>query len=60
MKREPTYTDAIRAGWHLAWHHKSLWIFGLFAAFLGQMGIVELLCNTVYGATYFRMPSFLY
>ena len=58
MKREPTYSDALKAGWHLAWHHKSLWIFGFFAAFLGQMGIVELLTKTSFGATYLRAPSF--
>ncbi|HAT03580.1 MAG TPA: hypothetical protein DCS29_02260 [Candidatus Magasanikbacteria bacterium] len=56
--REPTYRDAIKAGWQLAWHHKSLWIFGMFAAFLGQMGIVELLSKMTFGVSYFRAPSF--
>ena len=40
---EPTYRQAISHSWKLAWHHKSLWLFGFLAAFLGQMGITEIL-----------------
>jgi hypothetical protein len=40
---EPTYRQALSHSWKLAWHHKSLWILGFFAAFLGQMGITEFL-----------------
>jgi len=40
---EPTYRQALSHSWKLAWHHKLIWIFGLFAAFLGQMGLLELL-----------------
>lgn len=47
--KEPTYRDALKAGWDLAWHHKSLWVFGLFAAFLGQMGFVELFLKITRG-----------
>ncbi len=55
--KEPRYIDALKAGWDLAWHHKSLWLFGLFAAFLGQMGIVEILSKSVMGAAKLSEPS---
>ncbi|MFB6181749.1 MAG: hypothetical protein ABEJ24_02525 [Candidatus Magasanikbacteria bacterium] len=42
MLKESTFRKALHASWDLAWHHKVLWIFGLFAAFLGQMGLFEL------------------
>lgn len=40
---EPLYAQALRHSWQLAWQHKFLWIFGMFAALLGQMGLMELL-----------------
>jgi hypothetical protein len=40
---EPLYRQALRHSWQLAWQHKFLWIFGLFAALLGQMGLLDLL-----------------
>lgn len=40
---EPTYTKTLAASWKLAWRHKGLWAFGLFAMLLGQLGIMELL-----------------
>lgn len=48
---EPTYRDALKAGWQLAWRNKSLWVFGLFAAFLGQMGIIEIISKTSFAAS---------
>lgn len=41
--KESIYIHATRKAWHFAWSHKVLWIFGAFAAFLGQFGIVEFL-----------------
>ncbi|MFA7315120.1 MAG: hypothetical protein WC025_04320 [Candidatus Magasanikbacteria bacterium] len=55
--KEPNYREALKKGWHLAWHHKSLWIFGLFAAFLGQMGIFEFLVQAVVGVNKLQTPS---
>ncbi|EKE06868.1 MAG: hypothetical protein ACD_18C00249G0003 [uncultured bacterium] len=55
--KEPTYREALIKGWHLAWHHKSLWVFGLFAAFLGQMGIFEYLVQSFVGARQVETPS---
>ncbi|OIO18815.1 MAG: hypothetical protein COY69_02270 [Candidatus Magasanikbacteria bacterium CG_4_10_14_0_8_um_filter_32_14] len=55
--KEPNYREALNKGWHLAWHHKSLWVFGLFAAFLGQMGIFEYLVQAVVGANKLQAPS---
>lgn len=40
--REPLYRQALRQSWQLAWQHKLLWLFGLLAAFLGQMGLMDL------------------
>lgn len=41
--REPLYRQALKSSWHLLWEHKTLWVFGVFAAFLGQMGLLDLL-----------------
>ena len=43
----PLYRQALVHGWHVATTHKSLWIFGLFAAFLGQMGVLDIVVHTV-------------
>jgi len=39
----PLYRDAVRHGWRLAREHMWLWPLGMFAALLGQMGLLELL-----------------
>lgn len=39
---EPLYAQALRKSWDLTWHHKWIWIPGLFASFLGQMGLMDL------------------
>lgn len=57
--KEPTYLDALKTSWDLAWHHKSLWIFGLFAAFLGQMGILEILTKVGVTTSNLEIPSAL-
>ncbi len=41
--KKPLYREALTHSWHLAWKHKWLWPLGLFATFLGQMGVLELL-----------------
>jgi hypothetical protein len=41
--KTPLYRKALSHGWHLARHHSFLWVYGLFAAFLGQMGMLEFL-----------------
>lgn len=35
--------QAIERAWKFVWGNKTLWVFGIFAAFLGQFGIVEFL-----------------
>lgn len=50
------YRDAIAHSFTFAWKHKALWIFGLFAAFLGQLGLMPLfssvgLTGQSYGGT---------
>lgn len=41
--KESIYIHATKKAWHFAWDHKVLWFFGIFAAFLGQFGVVEFL-----------------
>ncbi len=41
--REPTYRDALSFGARFTWNHKELWLFGIFAALIGQFGILDLL-----------------
>ncbi len=51
--REPTYRDALSHGWHLLIHHKILWIFGLFSALLGQMGVLEIFSRVIVTIKYY-------
>ncbi len=41
--KEPTYKEAWHHAWRILLEHKVLWPLGLFATFLGQMGLVEIL-----------------
>jgi hypothetical protein len=43
--KEPLYRDALRFGWQFAWKNKFLWIYGIFAAMLGQLGMFEILAR---------------
>jgi len=38
---EPTFRQALSRSWQLVAHKKSLWIFGLLAALIGQMGLSD-------------------
>ncbi len=49
---EPTYRQALKVSWRLAWNHKILWIFGLFAAFWGQIGLMDLLSKLSLSTSY--------
>lgn len=40
MKKD-LYREALQEGWQFVWEHKILWVLGLFATFLGQMGIED-------------------
>ncbi|HLD31784.1 MAG TPA: hypothetical protein VJB37_02720 [Patescibacteria group bacterium] len=48
--KAPLYRQALADGWQLAKSHHSLWLFGLFAVFLGQMGLLELLTRVTVAA----------
>lgn len=43
--KEPLYRDAVRFGWQFAWRNKFLWMYGLFAALLGQLGMFDMLAK---------------
>jgi len=55
--KEPQYSKALSRAWQLTWHHKELWIFGLFAGLLGQMGLVEMLSQSTLAAMHIDNPS---
>ncbi|MDD4476638.1 MAG: hypothetical protein PHY40_00585 [Patescibacteria group bacterium] len=40
---EPTYRQAIANAWHLVWHNKILWIFGMLSAVLGELSLNDFL-----------------
>ncbi|HOX60469.1 MAG TPA: hypothetical protein PLV72_00490 [Candidatus Magasanikbacteria bacterium] len=46
--RTPIYRKAMKDSLSLAWNNKHLWILGLFAAALGQMGLVDILSGVGY------------
>lgn len=46
MIKEPTYRQAISHGWDIAKKHKLLWLFGFFATFLGQMGLLDMVVHS--------------
>jgi len=57
---EPLYRQALRHSWDLVWQHKFLWIFGLFAALWGQLGLMDLLCKIWFsGSDYTLYPHWL-
>lgn len=41
--KESIYIQATKRAWRFVWDNKTIWIFGIFAAFLGQFGMVEFL-----------------
>ena len=58
--REPLYRQALIHSWKLACQHRFLWIFGLFATLLGQMGILELFSKvTMASSDYALYPKWL-
>lgn len=48
--KEPTYRQALSHGWEIAKDHKLLWLFGFFATFLGQMGLLDFFVNVLLAA----------
>lgn len=46
--KESLYRQSLQHAWQLTRKHPMLWVFGLFAALLGQMGIMELLSRVYY------------
>ena len=47
----PLYRQAAHHAWKLVWKDKWLWVFGLFAAFLGQLGIAEFLTKVFFATS---------
>jgi hypothetical protein len=48
---EPTYREALRTAWQITTTHKFLIIFGLFAAFVGQLGVLDLIFKVGFAGT---------
>ncbi len=60
FKKEPTYLEALTYSWHQVRSHKLLWLYGLFAAFLGQVGLMDLAMKMGFASsTYALYPSWL-
>lgn len=60
LTKEPTYRDALSHSWQLVRAHKLLWVYGLFAAFLGQAGLLELATKIGFASTdYALYPTWL-
>jgi len=48
--KTPLYRQALSHSWKLAWKHAWLWPLGMFAAMLGQMGIMDILTKVTFAA----------
>lgn len=56
----PLYREALSHSWQITWKNKNLWIFGLFATLLGQMGLMELFTKLGYASSdYALYPRWL-
>jgi hypothetical protein len=49
--REPHYRQALSFAWRHTIKHPFLWIYGMFAAILGQMGVFDFLTHAYLGVT---------
>jgi hypothetical protein len=45
---DPTYRDAVRSAWHFTSKHTIFLLFGFFAVFVGQMGLVDVAMKLAY------------
>ncbi len=48
MIHEPTYRDALRAAWKCTMQHPILLLLGVFATFVGQLGILEVVTRVAF------------
>jgi hypothetical protein len=48
MIHEPTYRDALRAAWKCTLQHPILLLLGVFATFVGQLGILEVVTRVAF------------
>ncbi|GEM_PF-1606508 len=49
--QEPTLREVFQASWKLTWRYKALWILGLFALLLGQLGMFDVVSGVFKGAS---------
>jgi hypothetical protein len=47
MKKQSLYREALSASFLFSWKQKKLWVFGLLAAMLGQMGMAEFIVKVL-------------
>ncbi len=45
--KEPTYRNALAHAWQITKTQKMLWFFGFFAAWLGQMGLMDMVAHMI-------------
>ena len=58
--KEPTYRHTLIHAWNIVWEHKILWIFGFFAAFLGQMGLIDFVSKSFLAENELTRTSLLF
>lgn len=57
--KEPSYRQALQHGWEIMRGHKLLWLFGFFAIFAGQMGLLDLWVSLLTSADHSSALPFL-
>jgi len=64
---QPLYRQAMQHSWKLIWQQKLLWPLGLFASFLGQMGLMDFLSQVSVATStlqiaplWYSLPSFFF
>ncbi|MBU0636816.1 MAG: hypothetical protein ABH818_01110 [Patescibacteria group bacterium] len=53
-----SYRNVLKQSWQITWRNKYLWIFGIFAALLGNGGEYEILSRSLSGDDHAIWPSF--
>lgn len=57
-KHTPLYRQIIRQAWEISWHHKLMWLFGFFSAFIATGGALEIFSRNVQMIFTPKLPFF--
>ncbi|MFA6486328.1 MAG: hypothetical protein WCT40_03100 [Candidatus Magasanikbacteria bacterium] len=56
----PIYREAMVKAWHLVWHNKILWIFGLLSVMVGQFGLGDFVGKFLYWNDRLAHPFYVF